>query len=151
MSTLKVLDSPNEIRALKPPVDESTLTHKQVLRGPFWQKIPAYANVTEAEFLDHKWQAKHSITNVQKLLAALGSLATPEFIADAELGFQRSPMSVRVSPYLLSLIDWTKPYEDPLRRQFIPLGSRLLPDHPKLGLDSLHERADSPVEGLTRR
>ena len=29
--------------------------------------------------------------------------------------------------------------------------SRLLPDHPKLGLDSLHERADAPVPGLTHR
>ena len=60
-------------------------------------------------------------------------------------------MSVRVSPYLLSLIDWANPYTDPLRRQFIPVASRLLPDHPKLGLDSLHERADMPVEGLTHR
>src|SRR5581483_3768291 len=118
---------------------------------PFWQKIPAYANVREAEFLDHKWQAKHSITNVAKLMAALGPLASPEFIADATRGFEKAPMSVRVSPYLLSLVDWDKPYEDPLRRQFIPLGSKLLPDHPKLGLDSLHERADSPVDGLTHR
>jgi len=151
MSTLKVLDNSGDAHTIKPPVDASTLTHKQVLRGPFWHKIPAYANVTEAEFLDHKWQAKHSITNVQKLLATLGSLATPEFAADAELGFARAPMSVRVSPYLLSLIDWAHPYEDPLRRQFIPVGSRLLPDHPKLGLDSLGERADAPVDGLTHR
>ena len=32
-----------------------------------------------------------------------------DFIADAEAGFERAPMSVRVSPYLLSLIDWTQP------------------------------------------
>ncbi|MCA9658771.1 MAG: KamA family radical SAM protein, partial [Myxococcales bacterium] len=49
------------------------------------------------------------------------------------------------------LIDWDNPYEDPLRRQFVPLGSRLLPDHPKLDLDSLHEQADSPTPGLTHR
>jgi lysine 2,3-aminomutase len=60
-------------------------------------------------------------------------------------------MSIRVSPYLLSLIDWARPYEDPLRRQFLPVGSRLLPDHPKLTLDSLHEQADAPVPGLTHR
>jgi lysine 2,3-aminomutase len=149
MEPLKVVS--NEVRPLKPPVDESTLVHKQVLRGTFWQKIPAYANVSEVEFLDHKWQAKHSITNVAKLMAALGPLASPEFIADATRGFEKAPMSVRVSPYLLSLVDWDRPYEDPLRRQFIPLGSKLLPDHPKLGLDSLHERADSPVDGLTHR
>ena len=39
--------------------------------GPFWQRIPAYANVTEEQFLDHTWQAKNTITNPQKLLAAL--------------------------------------------------------------------------------
>jgi lysine 2,3-aminomutase len=60
-------------------------------------------------------------------------------------------MSIRVSPYLLSLIDWSDPYNDPLRRQFVPVASRLLPDHPKLTLDSLHEQADAPVPGLTHR
>jgi len=138
-------------RALKPPVDESTLAHKQFREGPFWQKIPAYAKVPEEQFLDHKWQAKNTITNVQKLLAAVQDLVTPDFYRDAEQGFKSAPMSVRVSPYLLSLIEWTDPYRDPLRRQFIPLQSRLLPDHPKLGLDSLGEMADAPVPGLTHR
>ncbi|HXI28013.1 MAG TPA: KamA family radical SAM protein, partial [Vicinamibacterales bacterium] len=103
------------------------------------------------EFLDHKWQAKHSITNIGKLLAALEGLVSEGFIADAQRGFERAPMSVRVSPYLLSLIDWRNPERDPLRLQFIPLASHLLPDHPRLDLDSLHERADMPVPGLTHR
>src|SRR3954468_20536399 len=151
MDSLKVIQPQPTPPEAKPPVEESTLVHKQVLRGAFWQKIPAYAHVGEGEFLDHKWQAKHSITNVQKLLAALGDLVPSKFIEDATVGFARAPMSVRVSPYLLSLIDWANPYTDPLRIQFIPLASRLLPDHPKLGLDSLHERADAPVPGLTHR
>ncbi|HTA20131.1 MAG TPA: KamA family radical SAM protein, partial [Polyangia bacterium] len=137
--------------ALKPPVDPATLTHRDLLGGPFWRRVPAYAAVTEEEFLDHRWQAKHSITNISKLLAALKGLVSDAFIADAERGFERAPMSVRVSPYLLSLIDWQNPMDDPLRLQFIPLGSRLLPDHPKLDLDSLHERADMAVPGLTHR
>ena len=150
MSALKML--PNEpISAKKPAVDPSTLAYKDLLRGPFWQRIPAYANVTEEQFLDHNWQAKNSITNPAKLLAAVQELVPAAFIQDAELGFKHSPMSVRVSPYLLSLIDWTSPYEDPLRIQFIPMGSRLTPDHPKLDLDSLHEQADAPVPGLTHR
>jgi lysine 2,3-aminomutase len=107
--------------------------------------------VSEAEFLDHKFQMKHSITRPDKLLAAVQDLVSREFYADLEEGFKRSPMSVRVSPYLLSLIDWQNPYEDPLRRQFIPVASRLLPDHPKLTLDSLHEQEDAPVPGLTHR
>src|SRR3954465_4053399 len=151
MDSLKVIQPQPTPPEAKPPVEEGTLVHKQVLRGAFWQKIPAYANVTEAEFLDHKWQAKHTITNLAKLIAALGPLAPPDFVEDATKGFARAPMSVRVSPYLLSLIDWANPYNDPLRRQFIPVASRLLPDHPKLGLDSLHERGDMPVPGLTHR
>jgi lysine 2,3-aminomutase len=145
------LPSGDTPRALKPPVDEATLEHRQLLRGPFWQRMPAYRDVSEAQFLDHKWQAKNSITNVPKLLAALEGLVDEEFIADARRGFERSPMSVRVSPYLMSLVDWERPYEDPLRIQFIPVGSRLQPDHPMLELDSLHEREDMPVPGLTHR
>jgi lysine 2,3-aminomutase len=137
--------------ALKPPVDPATLDHTQLRRGPFWQRIPAYREVTEEQFLDHRWQAKHSITKPQKLLEALAGLVSEAFIEDAARGFQRAPMSVRVSPYLLSLIDWDAPYEDALRIQFIPLASRLLPDHPNLQLDSLHEQADAPVPGLTHR
>ena len=41
----------------KPPVDPATLTHKDLLSGPFWQKIPAYRAVDEAQFLDHSWQS----------------------------------------------------------------------------------------------
>jgi lysine 2,3-aminomutase len=136
---------------MKPPVDPSTLAYKDLRRGAFWQHIPAYAEVTEAEFLDHTWQAKHSITSPAKLLAAVKDLVPASFIDDAERGFRHSPMSVRVSPYLLSLIDWANPMEDPLRIQFIPMGSRLTPDHPKLDLDSLHEQVDAPVPGLTHR
>src|SRR3984885_4192596 len=135
----------------KPPIDPRTLVHRELLSGPFWQKIPAYANVTETQFLDHAWQAKQSITKVAKLLEALQSLVSPAFIADAEQGFKHSPMSVRGSPYLLSLIDWNDPYNDPLRIQFIPVGSRPPPDPPKLDLDSLHEQEDAPVPGLTHR
>jgi len=135
----------------KAPVDPATLTYRDLLRGPFWQKIPAYREVSEAQFLDHTWQAKNTITNVAKLLKALEGLVSSAFIADAEEGFRHAPMSVRVSPYLLSLIDWSDPYADPLRIQFVPVASRLLPDHPKLDLDSLHEQADAPVPGLTHR
>ena len=149
-SKLPVVDAPTPL-ALKPPVAESAIQHLQLLQGPFWQAIPAYANISEAEFLDHRWQAKNTITKIPKLLEALRGLVSDDFIRDAEQGFLRAPMSVRVSPYLLSLIDWSHPYEDPLRLQFIPLVSRLLPDHPKLDLDSLHERVDMPVNGLTHR
>jgi lysine 2,3-aminomutase len=150
--TLPIAPSPPApVPALKPPAPPDAVAHRELMDGPFWQKIPAYAGVSEAEFLDHAWQAKHSITNIPKLLAALKGLVPEDFFADAEAGFKGAPMSVRVSPYLLSLIDWTRPYEDPLRIQFIPVASRRMPDHPFLDLDSLHERKDMPVPGLTHR
>lgn len=152
MSTaLNVLSNPDPIVAKKAPVGAETLTYKTLLDGPFWQKLPTYRDVSEAQFLDHNWQSKNSITSVAKLLKTVEGLVSPAFIEDAEQGFKHAPMSVRVSPYLLSLIDWSDPYNDPLRIQFIPVGSRLLPDHPKLNLDSLHEQEDAPVPGLTHR
>jgi lysine 2,3-aminomutase len=153
MSTqpLPVLVDEPPIAAKKPPVDLATLAHKELARGPWWQRIPAYRTVDEATFLDHQWQAKNSITKVSKLVETIQEMVPAGFVEDLESGMTRAPMSVRVSPYIVSLIDWERPYEDPLRTQFFPLASRLLPDHPKLGLDSLHEQADAPVAGLTHR
>jgi lysine 2,3-aminomutase len=139
------------IKHLKPSIDPSTLHHRQLLDGAFWQRIPAYRLIDEVTFLDHAWQAKNTITNPQKLLSAVQHLVPQSFYDDVAEGFARAPMSIRVSPYLLSLIDWSDAYNDPLRRQFVPVASRLLPDHPKLTLDSLHEQADAPVPGLTHR
>jgi lysine 2,3-aminomutase len=135
----------------KPPVDPKTLEHAALRDDEFWRRIPAYKDVPRETFLDHNWQAKHSITKISKLLEAVQALITPQFAEDIELGMKHAPMSVRVSPYLLSLIQWEDPYADPLRIQFFPLASRLLPDHPKLDLDSLHEQEDAPVPGLTHR
>ncbi|KAJ4500976.1 hypothetical protein C8R41DRAFT_807494 [Lentinula lateritia] len=60
-------------------------------------------------------------------------------------------MSIRITPHILSVIDWTKPLSDPVRRQFIPLKSSFVKDHPKLQLDSLNETGDSPTPGLVHR
>ena len=78
-------------------------------------------------------------------------LTGSDFIADVQNGIGRAPMSIRLTPHMLSLIDWKRPFEDPLRRQFIPLGSAAQEDHPELALDPLHETADSPVKGLVHR
>lgn len=60
-------------------------------------------------------------------------------------------MAIRITPHTLSVADWSNPFEDPIRRQFVPLRASLLPDHPKLTLDSLGEEHDSPVKGLVHR
>lgn len=150
-SVIHLTKDPDEIVPLKPPVDPESLVHKQFLEVPDFRRIPAYKDVSDEEFLDHRWQAKRSITRPDKLLDTLRDLVGNDFIEDAKAGFAKAPMSVRVSPYLLSLIDWNDPYADPLRTQFIPVASRMLPDHPELGLDSLGEQADAPVPGLTHR
>lgn len=148
---LKVLEGESAPRAVKPPADPSTYAHRDLLDGDFWRKIPAFADVDEKSFLDHKWQMKNSITKPEKLLDAVRGLASDAFLDDAAAGFAMAPMAVRVSPYMLSLVDWKNPYEDPIRTQFLPTKSTLLPDHPKLTFDSLGEQGDAPVDGLTHR
>lgn len=74
-----------------------------------------------------------------------------DFVEDIKEGIKVAPMSIRLTPHVLSVIDWNNPYEDPVRRQFIPVRSSLVPDHPSLSLDSLVEKAHSPVEGLVHR
>jgi lysine 2,3-aminomutase len=137
--------------AKKPAVDPVTLKHRVLRSGEWWRTMPAYADVDEATFLDHKWQSKNSVTNLKRLQRTMEGVASQTFIDDVAEGLRRAPMSIRVSPYMLSLIDWDNPYDDPLRRQFIPVASTLLADHPKLGLDSLGEQADAPTSGLTHR
>jgi len=136
---------------VKPPVDPAELEHRNLRHGEFWRAVPAYEHVDEPTFLDHIWQARHSVKTPEELFETIGEIVDSTFLEDAKEGFRRAPMAVRVSPYMIASIDWTQPYEDPIRRQFIPVASKLLPDHPRLTLDSLHEQDDAPVQGLTHR
>ena len=149
--SLALLNENSDIKHLKPIVSPESLEWRNLRRDAFWQSIPAWREIDKETFLNYKWQEKNAITNPKKLIAAVQDIVSPEFIADVEAGFGYAPMAVRISPYLLGLIDWENPYTDPIRRQFLPLGSQLEPDHPMLTLDSLHEQADAPVEGLTHR
>ena len=117
----------------------------------FWKIIPAWEGVDYETFIDHRWQEKNAITNHKKLLATIQDLVTKEFLEDAKEGFRKAPMTTRITPYLLSLMNWSDPVNCPIRRQFLTLASHLLPDHPMLRFDSLGEQADSPVKGLTHR
>ena len=73
------------------------------------------------------------------------------FLTDVEDGMKAAPMSVRLTPHIVSVANWASPFDDPVIRQFVPLKSKLLPDHPRLTMDSLHEEGDSPVPGLVHR
>tara|TARA_R110000824_G_scaffold142824_3_gene310133 strand:+ start:1717 stop:3039 length:1323 start_codon:yes stop_codon:yes gene_type:complete len=117
----------------------------------FWKSIPSWEQIDYKTFIDHKWQEKNAITNFAKLLNIVEKITDKDFVEDAKEGFKKAPMAVRISPYLFSLIDWTNPIGDPIRRQFLPLASQLQPDHPMLTFDSLGEQADATVKGLTHR
>jgi lysine 2,3-aminomutase len=65
------------------------------------------------------------------------------FIEDAVAATKLAPMAIRLTPHVLSRIDWNNPLDDPIRKQFIPLASGIIPDHEGLKLDSLHEEEDS--------
>ncbi len=147
----KLHAAPPEQRREKAPVDPASLEHRNLRDDEFWRAIPKFADVDRETFLDSKWQMKNSVYKESSLIETIGEVAPQEFIDDVLDGFRRSPMAVRVTPYLLSLIDWSNPYLDPIRLQFVPVGSRLTADHPMLSLDSLHEQEDAPVPGLTHR
>ena len=90
---------------------------RNLVSTPFWQQIPAWADVDEELFLEHKWQEKNSITTPKKLIATLQDLVSQEFIDDVSVGFQRPPMAVESLPICWDWY-WNNPYDDPIRRQF---------------------------------
>ncbi len=137
--------------AQKDPVVEDDFEHRRLDAGDFWKRIPAFENVARSEFLDHKFQNRRSVTDVETLTGMLKDLVSEDFLEDVRRGMRIAPMNMRLSPYVLSRIDWENPYTDPIRIQFIPVASTRRPDHPRLSLDSLHEQADSPTPGLVHR
>lgn len=120
-----------------------------------------------AELIGHHGQTKNSIRTADGLFNFMhenlpttlpddgihgpGPRTAHELINDVEMGMQRAPMAVKLTPHILSLVDWQRPLSDPLMRQYVPRASRMLPDHPKLTYDSLDETGDSPVKGIIHR
>lgn len=136
---------------LKDPVEPNDLEHRKFNGKAFWRKLPAFAGVDVEEFLDYRFQNKHSVTNVDKLSEVIGDVVDQRFLDDVRDGLAAAPMQMRLSPYTLGLIDWSDPWNDPIRIQFIPVGSTRMPDHPRLLLDSLNEQGDSPATGIVHR
>lgn len=128
-----------------------TSDHITLKEGKFWRSVPGYANIDTKTFLDHRWQVRNSITKSERLKPVLGNTVPDSLFYELEQAIVRSPMSLRISPYLISLINWKEPLNDPIRKQFLPLISQLQPDHPYLALDSLDEQADTPIPGLVHR
>ena len=148
---LAVIREDEATRAAESPRPSQTAYHRHLLEGEWWRRLPAFAAADEATFLDYRWQLEHTLTTASQLLETVKGVAAPAFLEDAAAGFGTASMAVRVSPYILSLIDWEHPYEDPICRQFIPTASTRLPDHPKLIWDSLAEQNDARAPGLIHR
>jgi len=137
--------------AQRAPVNAGALEHRKFDDTPFWQSIPAFRNVGHDEFQSTSFQMRNAVTNGAQLRELLTGLVDEGFLADVERGLHHASMNLRVTPYLLSLVDWQTPYDDPIRTQFLPVASTRRPDHPRLNMDSLHEENDSPTPGLVHR
>eukprot|EP00026_Physarum_polycephalum_P007228 Phypoly_transcript_07285.p1 GENE.Phypoly_transcript_07285~~Phypoly_transcript_07285.p1 ORF type:complete len:492 (-),score=67.76 Phypoly_transcript_07285:95-1570(-) len=161
--TVQVLDP-----IVSPIVEQSHAEYSEYERTPYWTKVPLWENVTEKEFLTYRWQVSNYVQGEHQLYKFLGSVVPDvipplaattgtehktrqEFIEDVGKGMKMAPMSVRLTPHILSLVNWKDPLNDPIRKQFIPIASSSITDHPKLHLDSLEETRDSPVPGLVHR
>lgn len=135
----------------KDMIYSNDLVHRKFKDDNFWEKIPFFKNISNDEFLTTKFQNENTATKVDHLEELLEGIVSESFINDVKKGMHEAPMNLRISPYLLSLINWDDPYNDPLRIQFIPVSSTKLKSHPMLELDSLHEQDDSPIPGLVHR
>ncbi len=128
-----------------------SLEHREFRDDEFWQEIPGWKDVSREDFGNYLWQAKNSVKKLKEVKEVLGERISDKLIADIEAGLRIAPMNIRITPYVFALIDWDNPIEDPLRKQFLPLASQMLPDHPYYLADSLYEDVDSPVPMLTHR
>ncbi len=129
----------------------TSLDHRQFRDDEFWKTIPGWKNISREEFGNYLWQSKNSVKKLKEVKQVLGSRVSDEFIADIEAALHIAPMNIRITPYVFALIDWDNPADDPLRKQFLPIASQMLPDHPYYLADSLYEDVDSPVPMLTHR
>jgi len=140
-----------QFRPAQPDLDESwALEHRQLREGEFWREVPKFARVDAATFLDPQWQQKNSVRSPGEFAQFLEG-NDEDFVADVEKGLALAPMSIRITPYILALIDWSDPRGDRIRRQFLPLASERLPDHPISVLDALEERGTRRADRLSHR
>lgn len=116
-----------------------------------WQNFEPWKNVSRAEFENSAWQDKNAVIGVRQLEVVLDGVTPRDLFREIEAGLLKVGMSIRLNPYTICLVDWSKAETDPIRRQFLPMASELEDDHPCLVIDSLQEQNHSPVQGLVHR
>jgi lysine 2,3-aminomutase len=122
---------------------------------PDWRRIPAYKDVSAADWETALWQRKHTIKNLRELKAALGDFLPDDLAASIERDQkERATMSLLLPPQMLNTMNLADLWNDPVRRYMLPaFADRRTdwPNHPKASRDSLHEAEMWKVEGLTHR
>ena len=116
-----------------------------------WQRFKVWQDLSPDIFENSAWQDKNALIHPHQLRSTLEGVVAPELIAEIEAGLAKVGMSLRVNPYIVSLIDWSNAARDPMRRQFMPMLSELEHDHPCLVVDSLEEQTHSPALSLVHR
>jgi len=124
---------------------------KETVMTDITPTLAPWKNIPQNTFEDHAWQDKNSIFRVPQLEEALHGVVSPAMIGEITSAIKLVNMSIRLTPYIMELVDWSNVETDPIRRQFLPMLSELEPDHPSLVVDSLCEREHSPVTGLVHR
>lgn len=105
-----------------------------------------WADVSDQDWNDYRWQLKHRITSVGQLRRLLPSLA-PEEEAGAHLA--NTKLAMAITPYFFNLIDGSDE-QCPIRRQVIPRIEET-ESAPWEMSDPCGEDSHSPVPGLVHR
>lgn len=106
-----------------------------------------WANVSDADWNDWRWQLKHRVTKVAQLERLMPTL-TPEERAGAILAGE-SKLSMAITPYFFNLIDAGDEF-CPIRRQVIPRLEETTTARWEMS-DPCGEDSHSPVPGLVHR
>ncbi|KAI1137046.1 kama family protein [Hypoxylon sp. FL0543] len=158
---------------VRPPPPVPYVSYRGSLSGPpdaFWRAIPQWKDVPFKDFASWRWGVKNAVEakknkrhklmdfleavlpeEVPRAKGLQGLQSRLEFMADVVTGLRKCAMSVRIMPYILSRINWYDPANDPIFRQFIPLGSIMIDDHETCKLDSLNEKDDKSVSLIVHR
>jgi len=122
---------------------------------PDWTRIPAYKDVTVAEWESALWQRKNTVKTLKELQTVLAVLMPADLMESMERDQrERATMSILVPPQMINTMDTADLWADPVRRYMLPAFAdrhAQWPSHPKSSRDSLHEQDMWAVEGLTHR
>ncbi|KAJ4297935.1 hypothetical protein N0V90_005834 [Kalmusia sp. IMI 367209] len=131
-------------RGLATVVERNEFGLTTAVKDPYWRKIPMWKDMPSDVFIKYEFQAiLPDILPLSKNPLLHRVKTRDDFIRDAKEGLEIAPMTIRLTPQILSRVNWESPLDDPIRLQFLPLKSGIRPDHAALTVDSLEEEADS--------